>query len=104
MDVTVVVAWGRVVGVGPDGAVRWVRVIGGQGPPDLAAVDELARCLLAARRAGGSIALREQCEALARLLDLVGLLDLLGREMGGQAEGGEQVGVEEGVEPRDPVA
>ena len=99
-----VVAWGRVVGVGPDGAVLWVRVIGGQGPPDLAAVEELARWLLAARRAGGSIALQEQCEALARLLDLVGLLSLLGREMGGQAEGGEEVGVEEGVEPRDPVA
>jgi hypothetical protein len=95
-----VVAWGQVVFYGPSGAELAAWVIQGPDLPDLALVDALARWQLSARRAGGAIGLREVREELRELLDLVGL----GREVGGQAEGGEQVGVEEGVVPGDPVS
>ncbi len=78
--------------------------------PDLAVVDELARWQLAARRVGCSIRLRDACIELLELLDLLGLGDVVGgtaglrREVGGQAEGGEQLGVEEVVMPHDPIA
>lgn len=77
--------------------------------PDLAAVNELAWLQLAARRVGCSIQLRAACTELYELLDLVGLGELgtdarLCRQSSGQAEGGEQVGVEEVVMPNDPVA
>ena len=68
--------------------------------PDVSLVDELARLQLAARRLGCSIRLRHASVELSELLDLVGL----GVEVGGQAEGGEQPGVEEVVVPDDPVA
>jgi len=99
--------WARVVVVGADGdeTAGWsVR-----GPrPDLATVETLARHELAARRNGRRLRLREVRPELVELLELAGLsavLDVaagLGREMGGQAEGGEQVRVEEGVEAGDP--
>ncbi|MDQ4098659.1 MAG: hypothetical protein M3144_12430 [Actinomycetota bacterium] len=95
-----VVAWGRLVFVGPTGVDLAVCVVCGPGPPDLAAVDALARVQLAARRLGGHVRLSEVSRDLAQLLDLAGL----GREVGWEAEGGEEVGVEEGVEPGDPVA
>ncbi len=95
-----IVAWGRVVLVGSGGADVAIWVVGGAGAPDLAAVDALARSQLSARRLGGSIRVDAACEELAELLDLVGL----SREVGGQPEGREEVGVEEGVEPGDPVA
>lgn len=81
----------------------------GSGRPDLALVDDLARLHLAARRAGCSIRLRDASPVLSGLLDLVGLAELLGAvrlrpEVGRQAEDGEQVGVEEAVQPDDPVA
>ena len=44
--------------------------------PDLRVVDALARLQLAARRVGGSIRLRNPCERLRDLLDLVGLSDV----------------------------
>lgn len=77
--------------------------------PDLAVVDELARLHVAARRLGCSIRLRDAVMELCELLDLVGLGELLSgaaglcRQPGGQAEGGEQVGVEEIVMPDDPI-
>lgn len=77
--------------------------------PDLAVVDELARWQLAARRLGCSIRLRGTCVELWELLDLLGLGEVvsggagLRREAGRQAEGGEQVGIEEVVLPDDPV-
>jgi ABC-type transporter Mla MlaB component len=77
--------------------------------PDVAVVNELARLQLAARRLGCSIRLHAACTELCELLDLVGLGELLSgaaglcRQPGGQAEGGEQVGVEEIVMPDDPV-
>jgi hypothetical protein len=69
---------------------------------DLAVVDELARLQLDAGRRGCSIWLRHACPDLVELLRLVGLADVL--QVGGQAEGGEQAGVEEVVVPDDPVA
>jgi hypothetical protein len=77
--------------------------------PHLSTVDELARLQLGARRAGCSIRLRGACDALIELLDLAGLGEVIASaeasvvEVGGQTEGGEQVGVEEGVEPGDAI-
>ena len=91
---------------GPDEVSSWPLT--GNGRPDLSAVDALARLQLAARRLGYSIRLRDTCAELTELLELVGLLDLAGLrgrlQVGGEPEGGEQVGVEEVVMPDDPVA
>ena len=82
----------------------------GSGPVDLALVDELARLQHAARALGCSIWLRHACPELLALLELVGLADVVPSgprprlQVGGQAEGGEQPGVEEVVMPDDPVA
>ncbi len=86
--------------VGGDGTVVAVSSLNGEGKPDLATVDSLARLQLAARQLGGTIEVQEMCLEMAELLELVGLRG----ELGGEAEGGEQVGVEEGVEPGDPIA
>ena len=88
--------------------------------PDLGLVEEVARLQLAAHRMGCSIWLRHACPDLALLLDLVGLRSVVGpapRSRGrsgpgrfrplqavGEAEGGEEAGVEEVVVPDDPVA
>ncbi|MEU6201358.1 STAS domain-containing protein [Streptomyces sp. NPDC047061] len=72
----------------------------GPGPPDLAAVDLLARLELAARRAGGRIRLRDPGPALRSLLRLVGL----GLQVEGEIEEREPaLGVEEEVEPGQPA-
>ena len=68
-------------------------------PPDLRVVDELARLQLAARPLGRSIRLQDPSPELSQLLDLVGLRV----EVGGEPEGGEEVGVEEVVMPDDSV-
>ncbi|GGP91978.1 hypothetical protein GCM10010266_13370 [Streptomyces griseomycini] len=74
--------------------------VGGLGPPGLAAVNLLARLQLTARRAGGRIRLRDPSPALRALLDLVGLRF----ETEGQPEQREPpLGVQEAVEPGDPV-
>jgi hypothetical protein len=100
IDVAAVVAWGRIVFIGPAG-VEWAScVVTGAGPPDLAVVDALARLQLEAMRRGASIRLLDMGQGLKELLDLVGLR----REVGGEAEGLEEVGVEESVVPGDPVA
>lgn len=93
-------AWGRVVLLGPDGVEIAGWVLTGRGAPDLSVVERLARIQLAARRAGGRIQVHGMSDELADLLDVVGLR----REVGGEPEGGEEVGVEEGVEFGDPVA
>lgn len=64
---------------------------------DLVLVDEVARWRLAARRLGCTIRLRNTSLDLLDLLEFVGL----GVQVGGEPEGGEQVGVEEAVEPGD---
>ena len=71
---------------------------------DLALVDALARLALAARRRGWSVRLDDVRDDLRALLVLVGLADALVPEPGRQAEGGEERGVEEIVDPRDPPA
>jgi hypothetical protein len=47
--------------------------LAGDGPPDLAVVEALARCQLMARRAGGRMWLEDLSPELAELLDLAGL-------------------------------
>ena len=87
-----------------------VEVVLGQvvGRRDLALVEALARLQLAARRLGCSIRLRDPCAELCGLLDLVGLADVLvdaalPLEARGEAEDGEQLGIEEVVQPGDPA-
>jgi ABC-type transporter Mla MlaB component len=67
---------------------------------DLGLVDALARLHLEARRHGGGVRLHNPRADLLALLDLVGLRG----ELDGQAEGREQLGEEEVVQPRDPIA
>jgi len=86
--------------VRPDGTCEKLRIVGEDGPA-LAVVDTLARLQLRARRQGGRVRLEELADALAELLELTGLR----RELGGEAELGEEpVGFEERVDPADPVA
>ena len=47
--------------------------LAGDGPPDLAVVEALARCQLMARRAGGRMWLEDLSPGLAELLDVAGL-------------------------------
>ena len=68
---------------------------------DLALVDALARLQLAARRSGTAIHLRGASPELRALLELVGLAGALPLEAGREAELGEQLGVEEVVQPGD---
>ncbi len=81
------------------------------GPVDLDVVDDLARLQLAARRMGCSIKLRDTCCELTALLGFLGLAKAIGAstsaavlQVVGEAEGGEEGGVEEVVVPDDPVA
>lgn len=69
--------------------------------PDLALVGALARLQLTARRVGCSIRL-QPCDELRELLGLVGLSEVLLLEPQGEAEGGEELGVEEVMQPGDP--
>jgi hypothetical protein len=73
---------------------------------DLGIVDTLARLQLLARRIDCSIEVRDACPELARLLDFVGLAELLsgGVEVGGQPEDLEEPRIEEVVVPDDPIA
>ncbi len=90
---------------GDEEVASWALLCTGR--PDLGLVDEVARLQLAARRLGCSIWLRHACPDLLQLLDLVGLRDEVGRpplQVVGEAEGGEEAGVEEVVVPDDPVA
>jgi hypothetical protein len=96
-----------------DGAGVAIWNLRREGRPDLALVDELARLQLAAKRLGCVIRLRNPDPALSRLLDLVGLAEVIAEigeevratdlvvEVDREAEGGEQVGVEKRVEPGD---
>jgi hypothetical protein len=86
---------------------RWPLECGER--PDMGAVDDLARLQLAARRLGWSVRLRGAAAVVTELLDLAGLTEVVPaedalRQVRGQAEGGEEGGVEEVVMPDDPVA
>lgn len=79
------------------------------GAPDVDFVEALARLELAARRLGLAVHVTHRCDDLAALLDLTGLAGVVGGsglrlEADGQAEGREQVGVEEVVPPHDAPA
>ena len=68
---------------------------------DEAVLDRLARLLLAARRLGVGLELRNASRELADLLELVGLGDVLSGEPGREAEEREQLRVDEEVDPSD---
>jgi hypothetical protein len=85
-----------------DGTVRVVGRFNAR-TADLAMVDTLARLQLVARRCGCLIRLRDVPEGLRELLELAGLAGVLGLETRREAELGEEGGVEEVVQPRDPA-
>jgi hypothetical protein len=98
-DVADSALWARMVVAAADGT-RLIVPLTGEGPPDLAVVEALARFQLMARRAGDRVWLEDVSTALGDLLDLAGLR----RQMIGQAEGREQLlGVEEEVQADDAV-
>jgi hypothetical protein len=98
-DVADSALWARMVVVAADGT-RLTVPLAGDGPPDLAVVEALARFQLMARRAGDLVWLEDVSAALDELLDLADLR----REMIWQPEGREQVlGVQEEVQSDDPV-
>lgn len=87
------------VDVEVDGVVDGVEAV----PSGLALVDLVARLQLAARQAGCSIVVRDPSPELSELFDLAGLAGLAGMmercgsalQAGGEAEGPEQLGVQE---------
>lgn len=90
-----------------DGDVECVvgRIAGER--PELGLVAALARLQLLARRSGCSIRLEAPCPVLRELVELVGLSEVLGGpalplEPHRQAEGFEELGIEEVVQPGDP--
>ncbi|MEU6892757.1 hypothetical protein ABZ934_13350 [Streptomyces sp. NPDC046557] len=74
-----------------------VCAAGGLAGAGLAEVDGLARLALAARRAGVRLSLEGAAPPLRVLLDLVGLVELLGQPEQRKPPGG----VQEGVQPDD---
>jgi hypothetical protein len=93
---------GRAVVMIVDGAevVVWEPPVGVR--PDLAVVEHLARLRLTAHRRGYELRLRDPCPDLVRLIRFVGLAEVFGLEgsveVVGQAEGGEQLGLQEVVQ------
>jgi anti-anti-sigma regulatory factor len=73
-------------------------------PFDLAFVDALLRRELDARRRGCTVRLRNVPDELRGLLELLGLDGVLALEPSGQAELGEELRVDEVVQPADPAA
>jgi hypothetical protein len=93
--------WCRVVVMGADHSTLSRLQLGGPGPPDIGAVDEVARLALQAGRLGGRIILSEVTPALRELLELAGLRVEMERE----TERGEQArrleGIQEELHPGD---
>ncbi len=69
--------------------------------PCLAMVDALARLQLSARRTGCAVRLRDVTPQLRGLLELTGLGGVFAVEPGREPELGEELGVQEVVEPGD---
>ena len=88
--------------VADDGSEVVVRQVGARA--DLAFVDALARTALVARRFGLAMRVRDPSDELRGLLELVGLAEVLGLEPRRESELGEQLRVEEVVEPGDAPA
>lgn len=78
-------------------------VVGCMGPerPDLGCVNALARLQLAAGRCGWTLVVRDPHPSLSGLLELVGLGGVVRLEPLGQPELGEQLRVDEVVQPGD---
>jgi hypothetical protein len=70
--------------------------------PDLVLIDLLARVHLATRRGGMGLRIRDASPGLRELIELCGLTCVLALEARRESERGEQLGVEEVVEPADP--
>ena len=70
--------------------------------PDLAMVEALARVQLSARRRGSQVRLTNVSARLRGLLELVGLADVLLIEAQRKPELGEELRVDEVVQPGDP--
>lgn len=100
--------WCRVVLLGPDGGALGDWDAGaGCGPPTIAAVGELARLALEARRWGLTLRLEGASAATHALIELAGLSDVLGIEVGREPKGGEEAVVQHGeeiVQGGDPPA
>ena len=79
-------------------------------PVDATAIDTLARLQLTARRLGGAIRLRDATDELRDVLALTGLREALPLcaglrvEADREPEQGEQVRIDEEVDPADPPA
>jgi hypothetical protein len=75
-----------------------------RGPPDLGVVDALARLQVMARRLDVRLRVRPTSDGFRALLGLTGLEHAVPErlEPGGQVEAGEQRGVQEVVDVRDP--
>ena len=69
----------------------------------LALIDALMRFALHARRCGWELHLRDVTEELGALLDLVGLGGAVAVEPRREPERGEDLGVDEVVQPGDPA-
>lgn len=72
--------------------------------PDLALIDALARLQLVAHRRGDRVRVRDPSAELHGLLELCGLAGALGVEPCRETELGEELGVDEVMEPGDPPA
>ncbi len=90
---------GTVIGV----VKRIVVDVGALTHVDEGVLDALLRLHLAARRNGLTLELRDACPRLLDALELCGVRDELGVEVNGVAEKGEQRGIDEEVDPRDPA-
>jgi hypothetical protein len=93
----------------PEPPTRPILVVDVRGmPPDARTLETLARLQLEVRRAGSSIELRHACPRLCSLLAWAGMADLLpavrdsGVERDRLVEQGEELVVDEEVDPRDP--
>ena len=72
--------------------------------PDAGTIDEIARCLLAAKRKGLEMRLENTSDSLLELIDFCGLAERLRVESWWQAEQGEQPGrVEKERDVGDPT-
>ena len=89
------IPWARMVVAGPGGTRQEVP-LAGEGPPDLAVVEALARFQLTARRAGYRMWLEDVSPALAELLDLAGLRQELAR---GPTQASPEAGRKPGTAP-----
>lgn len=91
--------WCRLRVEAADGRVLARRTLHGFGPPDLAAVDAVARLVLLARRERARLVVEDAVPELYDLIELTGLTEVALRvEPGGETELGEHLAGVEQVE------